>query len=108
MLHNARGKVPQFSMRPHPAVSFSLILVLVIGLLVAMALFVKEDGTGTYRQQGVLVLIITSVIAFCLSLVATSKWWHPHLWKRNSTHKRHHHHTKHHPMMKEREQRKER
>ncbi len=103
MQFNARGKVPHFSMRPHPVVSFALILVLVVGLLISMSLFYKEDGTGTFKQQGVFVLIITAILTFCLSIMATSKWWHPHLWKRNSTHARHHEHTRHHPTIREKE-----
>ncbi len=105
-MHNPGGKVPHFSMRPHPVVSMMLILTLIVGLLTAMSFFAQEDGTGQYRQQGVFVLIVTSILTICLSIVATSKLWFSHLWKKNSTHKRHSQHTKYHPAMQEREFRK--
>ena len=47
-------------------------------------------------------LIITGIISFCLAIVATSKLWFPHLWKKNSTHARHKQHTSNHPTMRDR------
>ena len=88
-------------MRPHPVVSIALWFVLIVGLLVAMSLFYKEDGTGHYKQQGIFVLIVTSILTICLTIVATSKFWFSHLWKRNSTHARHHDHTEHHPEVRQ-------
>ena len=100
-----RGKVPHFSMRPHPMVSGGLISILVVGLLLAMSFFAKEEGTGQYKQQGILTLIIMTVSSILLIILATSKFWFPHLWKKNSTHARHKQHTKHHPAVKERKSR---
>lgn len=97
------GKVPQFSLRPHPVVSMVLVLVLIAGVLVAMSFFSMEEGTGEYRHIGIFILVITAMVSICLAIVATSKMWFPHLWKKNSTHARHKHHTQYHPSMKERE-----
>ena len=102
-MQHSRGKVPHFTLRPHPGVTIALILVLIIGLLGAFSLLGKEDGSGQYRQQGVLVLIITGMLTFFLTIVATSKMWFTHLWKKNSTHARHKQHTRHHPSVKEQE-----
>ncbi|MBN2683646.1 MAG: hypothetical protein JXR40_00065 [Pontiellaceae bacterium] len=98
-----RGKVPQFSLRPHPAITTSLILVPIIGLLAAGALFQKDVGTGDLKQAGILVLIITGILFLILLIGATYKLWFPHLWKRNSSHNRHHHHSEHHPYYRDRE-----
>ncbi|MCF7818466.1 MAG: hypothetical protein K9M54_11355 [Kiritimatiellales bacterium] len=108
MSMQSRGKVPHFTLRPHPVVSMVLILVLIVGLLTAMSFFSKEDGTDVYRQKGVFTLFLTAVITICLSLVATAKLWFTHLWKKNSTHDRHKKHSKHHPAIKEREFHRER
>jgi len=80
--------------------------VLTVGVLAAMSFFSQEDGTGTHRQTGILILIITLLISIFLAITATAKLWFSHLWKRNSTHARHKQHTRHHPAMKERERRK--
>jgi hypothetical protein len=64
-----------------------------------------EEGTGEYSQKGTLVLIITAIVSILLIVVATSKMWFPHLWKKNSTHKRHRQHTQYHPSVKEKEYR---
>lgn len=103
----SRGKVPHFSMRPHPLVTMALCLVLIVGLLLALSFFHKEDGTGGYKQHGILVLMVTAVLTICLSIIATSKFWFSHLWKRNSTHARHHQHTDHHPEVRRQKFRKE-
>ncbi|QBG47885.1 hypothetical protein EGM51_10940 [Verrucomicrobia bacterium S94] len=95
------GKVPQFTMRPHPAVTGGLIMVLLIGILLALSFFSKEDGTGIWKQRGILTLIITGILSSFFIILATAKFWHTHLWKRNSTHARHHQHTEHHPAMRE-------
>lgn len=92
-------------MRPHPAVSGLMILVLTTGLLLALSFFSRDEGTGLYRQQGILTLIITGIICFFLLILATAKFWFPHLWKKNSTHARHKQHTRHHPSVKDREYR---
>jgi hypothetical protein len=105
-MHHTKGKVPHFSMRPHPVVSTVLVFVLIIGLLVAMSFFHKEEGTGHYRHYGILALIITGLLSLFLAILATAKMWFPHLWKKNSTHKRHRQHTRNHPAVKEREFRK--
>ncbi len=84
-------------------VSMALAMVLVVGLLIAMSFFSKEEGTGEFQQKGVLTLIVTGIISICLTIIATSKLWFRHLWKKNSTHARHKNHTKYHPTMKEKE-----
>ena len=96
-----RGKVPQFTMRPHPAIVGLLIMVLLIGTLLALSFFVKEEGTGVHRHHGVLTLIITAFISFCLLVLGTAKFWYRHLWKKNSTHDRHKQHTQYHPSMRD-------
>lgn len=103
-----RGKVPHFTMRPHPMVTGGLILILVVGLLLAMSFFAKEEGTGQYKQQGVLTLIVTAIASILLTILATAKFWFPHLWKKNSTHARHKQHTQYHPSVKDREYRRQR
>lgn len=85
-----------------------LILVLVIGLLGALSLFSRDEGSGEYRQKGILVLTLTALITTCLTIVATSKLWFTHLWKKNSTHARHKQHTQNHPVVRNREFRKRR
>lgn len=98
-----RGKVPNFSMKPHPVLTGALILILIAGLLLALSFFAQDEGTGHYRQQGILILIITTILSIFLAILATSKLWFPHLWKKNSTHARHKQHTKYHPAMQEQE-----
>ena len=100
---HTRGKVPHFTLRPHPVTSGLFIFVLVVGLLTAMSLLTKEEGAGDYRQKAMLTLAVTGVLSTCLAILATSKLWFTHLWKKNSTHARHKKHTKHHPAMKEKE-----
>jgi uncharacterized membrane protein YozB (DUF420 family) len=107
-MQNTRGKVPHFTLRPHPVVTMLLIFVLVVGLLSAMSLFSMEEGTGEYKQKGLFILILTGIISICLTIVATAKMWFPHLWKKNSTHARHKQHSRHHPAVKEREFREQR
>jgi len=97
------GKVPNFTMRPHPVISGLLMLVPVTGILLALSFFSHEEGTGIFRQRGILVLIITGILSFFLVILATSKLWFPHLWKKNSTHARHKQHTRHHPSVRDRE-----
>ncbi|MDZ8119565.1 hypothetical protein [Pontiella agarivorans] len=98
-----QGKVPHFTMRPHPAVITAFFLVLLIGPLTAMSFFSQEDGTGIWKQRGILTFIITGILCLFLVILATAKFWHTHLWKKNSTHARHHNHTKHHPAMREKQ-----
>ena len=103
-----RGKVPHFTMRPDPVVTGVLALVLIAGLLTAMSFFAKDEGAGQYTQKGVFTLIVTGILSICLTVLATAKFWFPHLWKKNSTHARHKQHTKHHPVIKDRQQRRSR
>ncbi|MCK5675889.1 MAG: hypothetical protein KAH99_02625 [Verrucomicrobia bacterium] len=103
---NTRGKVPVFTLKPHPGVSLLFILVVIGGLLTAMSFFSMEEGTGEYRQRGILTLVFTAILGIFLTIVATSKMWFPHLWKKNSTHSRHKKHTQYHPTVKEHEFRK--
>jgi hypothetical protein len=105
-MHAMRGKVPTFSLRPHPLVSMVLIFVLITGVLGAMSLFAKEDGTGVCRQRGILTLTVTIIITICLTIAATAKLWFTHLWKKNSTHARHKQHSRYHPSVQEQEFRK--
>ena len=86
----------------------ALIMVLLIGLLLAMSFFSKEDGSGVGKQQGILTLIITGIITLFLLIIATAKFWYTHLWKKNSTHARHKQHTQHHPAMREKQFREQR
>ena len=97
------GKVPHYKLKPHPIVMLVIILVVITGTLTSLSFFSMEDGTGTFKHRGTLVLIITSLLSICLGIVATSKMWFSHLWKKNSTHARHKKHTKYHPIVKERE-----
>jgi hypothetical protein len=106
-IETARGKVPHFSMRPHPVILGALIMIPLIGGLIALSFFAKEDGTGMYQQRGVLTVMITAILSFCLIIVATAKFWYTHLWKKNSTHARHKQHSKYHPAMQEKEFRKQ-
>ncbi len=99
----SRGKVPHFRMRPHPAAVGAMIMIMIIGVLLALSFFTRDEGTGTYRQKGILVLIITAILTILLAIIATAKFWHPHLWKKNSTHDRHRQHTKYHPAMRDKE-----
>ncbi len=98
-----KGNVPHFTLRPHPVVLMVLAMVLVVGLLIAMSFFSKEEGTGEFRQKGILTFVFTGIISICLTIVATAKLWFSHLWKKNSTHARHKNHTKYHPAVKEQE-----
>ena len=95
-------------MRPHPAVTGSLIFVLLIGFLVAMSFFAKEDGTGVNMNRATITLIITGILTIFLVILATAKFWFPHLWKKNSTHARHKQHSKYHPAVKNQDQRRQR
>jgi hypothetical protein len=103
-----RGKVPHFTMRPHPMVTGGLILILVVGLLLALSFFAQEEGTGDFQQKGVLTLIVTAIMCIFLTILATAKFWFPHLWKKNSTHARHKQHSQYHPSVKNREYRRNR
>jgi len=102
VLETSRGKVPQFTMRPHPMVLGALILILVVGILLALSFFVKEEGTGVYKNRGILTLMITAVLSIFLTILATAKFWYTHLWKKNSSHDRHKQHTQYHPAMRNR------
>ena len=88
-------------MRPHPAVTGALLFVLIVGFLTTMSFFAKEDGSGVYLQRAVVTLIIAGILTICLVILATSKFWFPHLWKKNSTHARHKQHSQYHPSMRE-------
>jgi len=90
-------------MRPHPVLTGAIILTVVVGLLLSMSFFSQEEGTGTFRQRGILTLIISGILTVFLLILATSKLWFPHLWKKNSTHERHKQHTRHHPAVRDRE-----
>lgn len=103
-----RGKVPHFSMRPHPVITGLLILTLLVGLLLAMSFFTQDEGTGIYRQRGIFTLIITGILCFFLVIIATAKFWYTHLWKKNSTHARHKQHSPHHPAVKQQQYRQHR
>ena len=100
---DARGKVPHFTLRPHPVVSMVLVLVIIVGLLIAMSFFSMEEGTGEHKHRGIITLILTSILSIFLAIIATAKMWFTHLWKKNSTHARHKNHTKYHPAVKDRE-----
>ncbi len=105
---HTRGKVPNFTLRPHPVVSMVLTLVVIVGLLLAMSFFSMEEGTGEYEQRGIFTLVVTAILSVCLAIIATSKMWFSHLWKKNSTHERHKKHTRYHPTVKDRDFRKQR
>lgn len=102
---SSRGKVPNFSLKPHPVVIGLILLVVIVGLLSALSFYTKEDGTGVYAPKGHFALIVTGVITICLLIVATSKMWFTHLWKKNSSHSRHKEHSPHHPIHRERRNR---
>jgi len=78
-----------------------MIFTLVIGILLALSFFSKEDGTGIYLQRGTFTLVATAILSILLAILATSKMWYPHLWNKNSTHERHKQHTRHHPAMQQ-------
>ena len=101
MALETRGKVPNFSLRPHPLAIGLMVFTLVIGILLALSFFSKEDGTGIYLQRGTFTLVATAVLSVLLAILATSKMWYPHLWTKNSTHDRHKQHTKYHPAMQQ-------
>ena len=94
------GKVPQFSMRPHPVVTGLFFVILVVGLLLSLSFLSQDEGTGTYRQRAMFTMLVTALSCTFLAIVATSKFWFPHLWKKNSTHDRHKQHTHHHPAVR--------
>jgi amino acid transporter len=102
-LQPTRGTVPHFSMRPHPVLTGAIILTVVVGLLVAASFASKEDGAGRYQHYAVVTLVITGILTVFLLILATSKMWFPHLWKKNSSHDRHKQHTRYHPAVKDRE-----
>jgi len=93
----SRGKVPRFSLMPHPMIIASFILVLVVGSLIGLALLSKDGGVGDYRHQADFVFLVTGILCILIFLMGTSKLWFRHLWKKNSTHARHKQHTKYHP-----------
>ena len=107
-MHLSRGRVPNFKLRPHPVVMGILIFVFIVGLLTALSFFTQEDGSGEYKQLGILVLLITGLLCLCLGILATSKFWFRHLWKKNSSHQRHKQHTKYHPINRDHNYRKRR
>jgi hypothetical protein len=81
-----------------------MLLTLVTGTLTILSFLSKEDGTGVQKQRAILTMIITGILLFFQLILATSKLWFPHLWKRNSSHSRHRQHTRHHPSNKDRNQ----
>ena len=90
-------------MRPHPVLTGSIILTVVVGLLLAASFASKEDGSGRYKHIAVVTLVITGILTVFLLILATSKMWFPHLWKKNSSHDRHKQHTRYHPAVRDRE-----
>jgi len=83
------GKVPHYKLRPNPGIMIVLLLTLISGGLLGMTFVSMDDGSGASLQKAYFVFLVTGVISVCLLIVATSKFWFPHLWKRNSTHDRH-------------------
>jgi heme/copper-type cytochrome/quinol oxidase subunit 2 len=98
----SRGKVPHFTLRPSPGIATGFFLALIIGGLVSLSFFTADVGDGAQNLKGIATLMITAIICICLIIVATSKLWFAHLWKRNSTHERHKQHSRHHPSKKHR------
>ena len=94
----ARGKVPHFSLKPHPAIISAFFFVLIIGVLVGLSLLSQERGAGDYRQKADFVFLVTGLLCIFLLIAGTSKMWFPHLWKKNSTHDRHKQHSSRHPV----------
>ena len=90
-------------MRPHPVLTGAIVLTVVGGVLLALSFLSKEDGAGQYKHYGIVTLIITGILTVFLLILATSKMWFPHLWKKNSSHDRHKQHTRYHPTVKDRE-----
>lgn len=88
-------------MKPHPALVGAFIMITVIGMLVSLSFFSQEVGTGDFKRRGIFVLMVTGILDIFLIILATSKLWFPHLWKKNSTHERHKHHTRHHPSVRD-------
>ena len=83
-------------------------MVLVVGVLLALSFFSKEEGIGDYHRKGILTLMVTGILGFCLFLLATAKVWFTHLWKKNSNHDRHKQHSQFHPSVQQEEFRKNR
>jgi hypothetical protein len=93
-----RGKVPHFSLKPSPGAIFIFALTLVSGILITLAIYSKEEQDGAYEHRmAFLSIIVTSLLCFFQIILATSKLWFPHLWKKNSSHDRHRHHSPNHP-----------
>ena len=89
-----KGKqVPHFSLKPEPTTTLLFVLVLISGLLITLSLFWQEDGSGLYRQKGILCAIVTGVLSFTLFLGATARYWFTHLWKKNTSPNRHRKHS---------------
>ena len=67
-----------------------LILVLVTGTLVTLAFHVGTDAGDVAAQNRVkLSFVITLLLTIFILLVATGRWWHPHLWRHGNSQKLH-------------------
>ena len=90
------GGVPNFSMRIRGPMLTLLILVLVTGIMITLSFYLNADAGDLAAQNRVkLSFIITVLLSTFILLVATGRWWHPHLWRRGNSQKHHHHRRKH-------------
>ncbi len=90
------GGVPNFSMRISGPMLALLILVLVTGIMITLSLHLNANpGDLAAQSQVKLSLIITLLLSVFILLVATGRWWHPHLWRRGNSQKHHRHRRKH-------------
>ncbi len=101
------GGVPNFSLRIRGPVLALLIIILCVGLLLTFSFHHNAaPGDLAAASRTKLTFIATLMLTFFVLLVATGRWWHPHLWRnangqriyRHSTDKRRsrrHHRSRH-------------
>jgi hypothetical protein len=84
------GGVPNFSLRISAPFLILLALVLITGLMLTLSFYLNADEGDLAAQGRVkLSLIITLLLSVFVLLAGTGRWWHPHLWSRNTGRHRH-------------------
>ena len=83
----ASDRVPMYKMRAHRGMLWSALFVLITGGLLS-AYFYNEDAYSSGSSRGLLVLVVTCVLALFFVITATSHFWFRHLWHRRPGYKR--------------------
>lgn len=84
------GGVPNFSLRISGPFLLALVLVLTTGILLTLSFhFYSDPGDIAAQSRVKLSLIITLLLSAFILLAATSRWWHPHLWKHGNSQRQH-------------------